>query len=137
MATTYTLAQSPITPPLISANKDMQPRSRATLEPSVDSRRLKQGTCPFCHRQVRLTFHHLIPKKVHRRPYFKKNFSREVLNQGVDICRMCHSGIHRHYDEMVLAKSFSSLEALLADEALRKHFDWVAKQKVRSHQRPS
>ncbi|NEQ98147.1 MAG: hypothetical protein F6K30_15755 [Cyanothece sp. SIO2G6] len=115
----------------------MLSRSPVTSTSSQISRRLKQGTCPFCQRQVSLTFHHLIPKKVHRRPYFKKNFSKETLNQGVDICRLCHSGIHQHYDEMVLAKSFNSLEALLADEALRRHFDWVAKQKVRSHQRPS
>jgi hypothetical protein len=33
------------------------------------------------------------------------------------------------YDEMQLAKQFSSAETLLADEALQRHFAWVAKKK--------
>lgn len=45
------------------------------------------------------------------------------------LCRLCHNGIHEHYDEMQLAKSFNTLESLLADTALQKHFAWVAKQK--------
>lgn len=48
---------------------------------------------------------------------------------GVNICRPCHDGIHDLYSEMDLAKRLHTLESLLADEALRKHFAWVAKQK--------
>ncbi|MEB3231841.1 MAG: hypothetical protein VKJ64_12585 [Leptolyngbyaceae bacterium] len=121
---------------LFYRNFSMGSRSPTEFNSISNSRRLKQGTCPFCQRQVSLTFHPLTPKKVHGRPYFKKNFSKAMPNQGVDICRLCHRGIHRHYDEMVLAKLFNSLEVLLADGALRQHFDWVAKQKVRSHQHP-
>ncbi|WP_287280544.1 hypothetical protein [Okeania sp. SIO2G5] len=95
------------------------------------AKRLKRGTCPFCGRETALTFHHLIPKKMHRRNYFKKNYSKTLLNQGVDICRPCHSGIHHRYDEMTLAKQFSSLDALMNDASLQKHFQWVAKQKVK------
>jgi len=76
-----------------------------------------------------LTFHHLIPKKLHRRAFFRKNFDKDELNQGVNICRACHDGIHDLYDEMQLAKQFPTLPALLADEALQKHFAWVAKKK--------
>ena len=94
-------------------------------------KRLKQGTCPFCGRETALTFHHLIPKKMHRRNYFRKNFSKAILNRGVDICRPCHSGIHNRYDEMTLAKQFPSLDALMNDASLQKHFQWVAKQKVK------
>lgn len=78
-----------------------------------------------------LTFHHLIPRKVHRRPHFKRRYDRETLNAGIMVCRRCHRGIHRQYDEMTLAKSFNSLEALLADAPLSAHFQWVAKQKER------
>lgn len=95
-------------------------------------KRLKQGVCPFCARETALTFHHLIPKKMHRRTYFKKHFTKQDLNRGVDICRPCHSGIHNQYDEMTLAKQFSSVEALMADGALHKHFQWVSKQKIKS-----
>lgn len=75
-----------------------------------------------------LTFHHLIPKKVHRRARFKKHFDKAALQTGISVCRLCHRGIHRQYDEMTLATQYHSAEALLADETLARHFAWVAKQ---------
>jgi len=89
------------------------------------------GRCPFCQRQVPLTFHHLIPRKLHRRTRFRKQFSREQLNLGIHICRQCHDGIHRHYDEMQLYREFRSPEALASDPRLMRHFAWVARQRVR------
>jgi 5-methylcytosine-specific restriction endonuclease McrA len=93
-------------------------------------RRSRQGECLLCGRHTFLTFHHLIPKKMHRRTFFKKQFSKAELAAGIDICRQCHDGIHRSYTEMELAKQYPSLEALKADEKLKAHFDWVSKQKV-------
>ncbi|MGD8526736.1 MAG: hypothetical protein PVJ63_10835 [Thioalkalispiraceae bacterium] len=92
--------------------------------------RKKTGTCPLCLRKVKLTFHHLVPKKLHRRNFYRKNYSREQLNEGINICRNCHSGIHDIYDEMTLARYFNTLEALQHDASLTKHFAWAAKQKV-------
>jgi len=91
----------------------------------------KFGTCLLCQRTTALTFHHLIPRKVHRRAHFRKHYDKASLNIGIDICRTCHSGIHRHYNEMVLAKRLSSLEALQQDPALARFFTWVAKQRIR------
>ena len=91
----------------------------------------KQGECPLCRRYCSLSLHHLIPRKLHRRTYFRKHYSREQLNEGVLICRQCHNGIHRFYDEMTLAKRFASLDALRTDPALQRHFAWVARQKIR------
>jgi len=91
--------------------------------------RLKHGNCELCNRNTALTFHHLIPKKMHRRPRFRKAHSKEVLNSGINICRRCHSGLHRLYDEQKLAQQFNSLEQLLADDAIVRHCSWVAKQK--------
>ncbi len=85
--------------------------------------------CATCHRVVPLTFHHLIPRKVHRRAHFRKHYDRAELNRGVYVCRRCHKGIHRSYDEMALAQRFCSLESLLSDDALANHFRWVAKQR--------
>lgn len=92
--------------------------------------RLSYGECPCCGREVALTFHHLIPCKMHRRKYFQKHFTKEERNQGVSICRLCHDGVHDTFDEMTLAKSYYTLALLLADETLQRHFAWVAKQKV-------
>lgn len=89
-------------------------------------------SCPLCQRNTALTFHHLIPRKMHRRAYFRKHFSKEQLNAGIHICRQCHSGIHRFYDEMRLAKDFATLEALQTDATLRRHFDWVSRQRISS-----
>lgn len=96
--------------------------------PAQRSRR--SGTCPLCQRVVPLTFHHLIPKKLHRRPRFQKHYSKADLNQGVWICRLCHNGIHDHYDEMTLGKEFSTLAQLQADPNIQRHAQWVAKQTV-------
>lgn len=86
--------------------------------------------CPLCGRTCALTFHHLIPRKLHRRTHYRKHYTKKQLNQGIDICRQCHTGIHKQYGEMQLAKQFNTLEALQADEDLARHFAWVAKQKV-------
>lgn len=103
----------------------------AGLAAMTDARRQKYGPCRFCRRVCPLTFHHLIPKKLHRRVYFKKVFTREELGRGIAVCRQCHDGIHAIYDEMTLAKHFDTPERLRGDPSLRKHFRWVAKQKIR------
>ena len=92
-------------------------------------RRKNGDTCETCGREVPLTFHHLIPRKMHRRAHFRRNFSRETLNEGVYLCRRCHTGIHKTYDEMTLAKEFNTVGSLLRDETLARHFQWVARQK--------
>ena len=77
-----------------------------------------------------LQFHHLIPRKVHRRARFRKQFDREYLNLGVRICRPCHRGVHRLYDEMTLATELCTITALRADERVQRHVAWVRKQRV-------
>ena len=94
------------------------------------TRGARSGTCPFCRRQLPLTFHHLIPRKLHRRARFRKQYSREALNRGIDVCRQCHDGIHDRYDEMRLYREYSTPQALAEDPELRRYFDWVARQKV-------
>ena len=60
---------------------------------------------------------------------FRKRYTRAELASDVYICRLCHDGIHNLYDEMTLAKEYASLSALLVDENLQRHYDWVARQK--------
>lgn len=85
--------------------------------------------CLTCGRATELTFHHLIPRKLHRRAHFRRHYRREDLNLGVHLCRACHRGIHRTYDEMTLGRKFQTLERLRQDPTLARHFAWVAKQK--------
>lgn len=94
--------------------------------------RPKSGPCTLCGRHTTLTFHHLIPRKVHRRTYFRKHHDRETLQQGIDVCRLCHYAIHRLYDEMTLARRFASLQALRDDPAIQRHVAWARKQRTHS-----
>ena len=81
--------------------KPLRVRSRilnmASLNVTNASRRRETGPCPFCGRRLALTFHHLIPKKVHRRARYRRRFSREELALGIYLCRDCHDGIHATY----------------------------------------
>lgn len=86
-------------------------------------------TCALCGRAVPLSFHHLIPRKVHRRNHFAKHYTREQLAAGIHVCRLCHKGIHNAHDEITLAKALNTLEKLKRDEQVRRHVEWVRKQK--------
>ncbi len=92
-------------------------------------KRESYGQCPLCNRLTELTFHHLIPKSQHRKTWAKKKLSKEDKNRGLNICRLCHDGIHDLYDEKTLAKEMNTLELLRQNVALQKHSSWVAKQK--------
>jgi hypothetical protein len=94
------------------------------------SRSQGRGVCPACGRETGLTFHHLIPRKVHRRQFFKKNYSKQQLGQGIYLCRLCHDGIHDRFDELTLAKRFADPVALLHESSLQSHFKWVARQRT-------
>ena len=90
--------------------------------------------CACCRRCVPLTFHHLIPRKVHRRARFKRHYTKQALQGGIYICRLCHRGIHQQYDEMTLASDYGTLDALTQDAILSRHFEWVAKQREQCNQ---
>ncbi|MGR8946619.1 MAG: hypothetical protein ACU84Q_01135 [Gammaproteobacteria bacterium] len=85
--------------------------------------------CELCARVSILSFHHLIPRKVHRRKRFKKHFTKEQLGSGINICQLCHRGIHKLYDEMTLATAFDTKDKLIADVSIHRHISWVKKQK--------
>ena len=90
---------------------------------------MHQEVCELCERTAFLTFHHLIPRKMHRRQYFRKKYTKEELGSGIRICQLCHRGLHKLFDEMTLAKEYSSLANILNNEDINKHVNWVKKQK--------
>ena len=91
---------------------------------------VNRGCCQLRERQTFLTLHHLIPRKLHRRNWFRKHYTRDELQRVVALCRDCHRGLHKLYDEMKLGKSYNSLDKLRADEAVMKHVQWVARRRV-------
>lgn len=93
------------------------------------TKRLKYGECELCRRQTNLTFHHLIPRKLHKRKRFAKAYTREQLNEGLMLCNRCHKGLHKLYNETELGSLLNNLEALQNDPQVMKHVAWVARQK--------
>lgn len=85
--------------------------------------------CQLCQCEKQLTFHHLIPRKMHRRSFFKKHYTKLELQRGVMLCNICHKAVHRFYDEMTLAKQFNTLSALLQSEKIQTHLNWAKKQR--------
>lgn len=89
------------------------------------------ASCALCQRVAPLQFHHLIPRKNHRKPWFVRNFTREeMLQRGAMLCRLCHRFIHRQYDEQTLGRRFNTVAALLADPNVQKHVAWARRQKI-------
>ena len=94
------------------------------------TKRIKSGICELCNRgPMPLTFHHLIPSTLHSNAWFKKNFTKDQMQEGVNICQMCHNGIHQLVDEKVLGREYNTKEKLLTHEGVFKHIEWVSKRK--------
>lgn len=94
--------------------------------------------CQMCDRSMPLTFHHLFPKKIHKRLQERthkghsesKGIPKDELRTcGIMICRPCHSSLHRAYDHEHLAKHLNSLETILADEKMQSWIIYAEKQK--------
>lgn len=90
----------------------------------------KIGTCLLCNRlEIPLTFHHLIPRTLHSKKWYKKNYTQDELDKGIDICQDCHEAIHDFISEKDLGKQYNSLKLLLTNEKVKNFISWAGKQK--------
>mmetsp|Transcript_9209 Transcript_9209/g.19852 ORF Transcript_9209/g.19852 Transcript_9209/m.19852 type:complete len:322 (+) Transcript_9209:111-1076(+) len=55
---------------------------------------------------------------------------KHALQRTTDVCRPCHSAIHKTYDNLTLAWNYNTLEKLWDDEALRRYAKWASQQKA-------
>ena len=88
--------------------------------------------CELCGRITRkgTTEHHLIPRTCHKNKWFKKNFTREQMQQTVSLCRECHGALHDLVpSEKELGRHFNTIDKLLAHEPVANFVTWVKKQK--------
>eukprot|EP00811_Abedinium_folium_P003018 NODE_12779_length_1204_cov_11.697307.p1 GENE.NODE_12779_length_1204_cov_11.697307~~NODE_12779_length_1204_cov_11.697307.p1 ORF type:complete len:375 (+),score=117.74 NODE_12779_length_1204_cov_11.697307:124-1125(+) len=99
---------------------------------------VKDGECELCHRVMKLTFHHLIPKDRHS-AYLGKRLpkgiegepTRVFLNSyGVTICRCCHNMVHSIASNELLATQYNSLEKLLEHAFIQTWVRWVGAQRA-------
>ena len=85
--------------------------------------------CALCVRELPLTFHHLIPRSTHKRKRIQKKFTIEDRNQGIWVCRSCHSALHKFCTNMELAETYNSIETILSNPSIEKYIKWAKKQK--------
>ena len=84
--------------------------------------------CTMCGSDQRITFHHLIPRTCHRNNWFRKHFDlQDMRERGIDVCRRCHSFIHRQFPEKTLGRELNTLEKLLANERIAAYVAWAKK----------
>jgi len=124
-----------------------------------ESEYLAEGECELCERDMRLTRHHLIPKTTHSKlkkrllhaylsptseksiellSHFDNYPSDSITNKSINlflsktcnVCRPCHSHLHKLHDEFDLALNYNTVDKLLEDEDMRKFCIWSNKQKV-------
>ncbi len=88
--------------------------------------------CALCCRMPKkgTTEHHLIPRKCHSNKWFKKNFSREQMQETVPLCRDCHNAVHKFVaNEKDLGRHFYTLDLLRSNAQITKFAAWASKQK--------
>ena len=90
---------------------------------------LEPGQCPICERFMPLTFHHLTPKTTHKK-YKKLGYNTADLSRGVNVCRPCHSQIHRLIPNEDLAATYNTLEKILPHPGIQQWIPYIRKQKL-------
>lgn len=87
-------------------------------------------SCELCHRVQPLTFHHLIPRRNHRRRAFQTRYGKDDLaHRGLWLCRLCHRMLHTTFSEKTLGLELNTREALLARQEVQAFLAWARKQK--------
>ncbi len=90
--------------------------------------KVEEEKCSLCGSPHGVTFHHLIPRTCHSNKWFKKNYSRdEMTNSGIDVCRKCHSFIHKKLSEKVLGRELNTLDKIKNNEEISKYVEWARK----------
>jgi len=58
-----------------------------------------------------------------------KQYIRQILHRTCDICRPCHSALHRTHDNTELALWYSTIDRILEDEQMASFCKWANKQR--------
>jgi len=81
-------------------------------------------TCELCQLEPATSFHHLIPRTLHSNRWFKKNYTRDEMRRGIDVCRRCHRAIHEFVREKELGRNFNTKQRLLEQPDVAKYIAW-------------
>jgi hypothetical protein len=81
--------------------------------------------CELCQSENVHSFHHFIPRALHRNKWFKKRYTREQMREGLNLCKPCHDAIHDLIpDEKELGRHYNTMEKLLAHPQVAAYVKW-------------
>ena len=84
--------------------------------------------CELCGCGEAHNFHHFIPRTLHTNKWFKQRYTRQEMQQGIEVCKVCHSTIHDLIpDEKELGKKYNTKEKLLSHPQVEKYIRWKRK----------
>lgn len=85
--------------------------------------------CGLCEREKELTFHHYIPKALHKNKLFIKLYEKKYMkSHGVNLCDDCHYAIHHFHTEKELGKYYNDMKKLLTSEKVKNFLKWIKRQ---------
>ena len=90
----------------------------------------KPSACELCgSTSDYLNFHHLIPRALHGRSYFRNHYKKSYLKtHGVWICKFhCHVEIHKLVSEKDMGKAYYTKELLLEHPQVKSYIEWRRK----------
>ena len=79
--------------------------------------------CELCNRDIELTKHHLIPRKLHTKKKFKR--LKINLNECILICRDCHDNLHVNYSEKDLGEKYNTLDEIKKLSKVSSYTKWL------------
>jgi len=80
--------------------------------------------CELCERDRPLTFHHLIPRTLHRKKRYRDRPAEE-LQKGAMLCRDCHHAVHHFLSNKELGAAYFTVERLRAHPDVGRFVRWV------------
>ena len=81
--------------------------------------------CELCQCEEAYNFHHFIPRTLHSNKWFKRRYTRQEMQQGMEVCKPCHSAIHDLIPkEKELGRSYNTREKLLSHPELQGYVQW-------------
>jgi hypothetical protein len=91
-------------------------------------RKDRPDVCELCGAAEPENFHHLIPRICHANKWFKKNFSRRRMQEGLHVCLGCHGAVNR-IEQKELGRKHNTRESLLEHPEVAAFVAWRRRQK--------
>ncbi len=89
--------------------------------------------CELCQTDTATSRHHLIPRTLHSNKWFKRRYTRQEMQRGVNLCGDCHRAVHRLVpSEKDLGRRFNSLPSLQQHDRISAHVKWKQRRAPRT-----